>query len=197
MNLGLHQPDVSVIWDLAPHDLSILSYWLGTMPTEITAMTRSCVLPNTPDVAFLNMRYESGTIAHLELAWLSPVKLRRTSLVGSEKMIVYEDGTLSIDFEKIGFSKWSISIDYKEIISCTNNNGETLDIRYKRIADNIRSIDLKKYTKDQQQFLLETFQRYYGRYLAAVEFRKQMPLNNQAPAEIAASDIKPSDQTDL
>jgi predicted dehydrogenase len=91
VNLGLHQPDVSVIWDLAPHDLSILSYWLGTMPTEITALTRSCVLPNTPDVAFLNMRYESGTIAHLELSWLSPVKLRRTSLVGSEKMIVYDD----------------------------------------------------------------------------------------------------------
>ncbi len=91
VNLGLHQPDVSVIWDLAPHDLSILSYWLGKMPTEITAMTRSCVLPNTPDVVFMNMRYDTGTIAHLELSWLSPVKLRRTSLVGSEKMIIYDD----------------------------------------------------------------------------------------------------------
>ena len=91
VNLGLHQPDVSVIWDLAPHDLSILSFWLGQMPTEVSAMARSCVLPATPDVAFVNMRYSSGTIAHLELSWLSPVKLRRTSIVGSEKMVVYDD----------------------------------------------------------------------------------------------------------
>jgi predicted dehydrogenase len=91
VNLGLHQPDVSVVWDLAPHDLSILSFWLGGMPTEVTAVTRNCVLPDTPDVAFVNMRYDSGTIAHLELSWLSPVKLRRTSIVGSEKMVVYDD----------------------------------------------------------------------------------------------------------
>jgi predicted dehydrogenase len=91
VNLGLHQPDVSVVWDLAPHDLSILSFWLGQVPVEISAMTRSCVLPDTPDVAFVNMRYDSGTIAHLELSWLSPVKLRRTSIVGSEKMVVYDD----------------------------------------------------------------------------------------------------------
>ena len=54
-------------------------------------MTRSCVLPNSPDVAFMNMRYDTGTIAHLELSWLSPVKLRRTAIVGSEKMLVYDD----------------------------------------------------------------------------------------------------------
>jgi predicted dehydrogenase len=91
VNLGLHQPDVSVVWDLAPHDLSILSFWLGQMPVEISAMARTCVLPSTPDVAFVNMRYASGIVAHLELSWLSPVKLRRTSIVGSQKMVVYDD----------------------------------------------------------------------------------------------------------
>jgi predicted dehydrogenase len=91
VNLGLHQPDVSVVWDLAPHDLSILSFWLGGMPTEVSAFSRSCVLPETPDVAFVNLRFGAGTIAHLELSWLSPVKLRRTSIVGSEKMVVYDD----------------------------------------------------------------------------------------------------------
>jgi predicted dehydrogenase len=91
VNLGLHQPDVSVVWDLAPHDLSILNYWLGGMPKEVAAFTRSCVFPDTPDVAFINLRFETGTIAHLELSWLSPVKLRRTSIVGSEKMVVYDD----------------------------------------------------------------------------------------------------------
>lgn len=91
VNLGLHQADVSVIWDLAPHDLSILGFWLGRSPVEVSAMTRSCLFPDSPDVAFVNLRYETGTIAHLELSWLSPVKLRRTSIVGSKKMIVYDD----------------------------------------------------------------------------------------------------------
>ncbi len=91
VNLGLHQSDVSVIWDLAPHDFSILGYWLGEMPAEISAVMRSCVLPDIPDVAFLNLRFRTGTIAHLELSWLSPVKLRRTVIVGSRKMLVYDD----------------------------------------------------------------------------------------------------------
>ena len=91
VNLGLHQPDVSVVWDLAPHDLSILNFWLGGMPTEVSAVSRSCVLPESPDVAFVNLRFGEGTIAHLELSWLSPVKLRRTSIVGSEKMVIYDD----------------------------------------------------------------------------------------------------------
>lgn len=91
VNLGLHQPDVSVVWDLAPHDLSILNFWLGAMPTEVSALSRSCVLPTSPDVAFVNLRFGETTIAHLELSWLSPVKLRRTSIVGSEKMVIYDD----------------------------------------------------------------------------------------------------------
>jgi predicted dehydrogenase len=91
VNLGLHQSDVSVVWDLAPHDFSILSLWLEDVPAEVSALTRSCVFPNTPDVAFINMRYGSGAIVHLELSWLSPVKLRRTVIVGSEKMLVYDD----------------------------------------------------------------------------------------------------------
>jgi predicted dehydrogenase len=91
VNLGLHQHDASVVWDLAPHDFSILNYWLDQLPGEVSAMTRSCVLPDTSDVAFVNMQYDSGAIAHLELSWLSPVKLRRTVVVGSQKMLVYDD----------------------------------------------------------------------------------------------------------
>jgi predicted dehydrogenase len=91
VNLGLHQSDASVVWDLGPHDLSILRYWLDDVPAEVSAMTRACVLPDTPDVAFVNMRFASGTIAHLELSWLSPSKLRRTTIIGSAKMVVYDD----------------------------------------------------------------------------------------------------------
>ena len=91
VNLGLHQPDVSVVWDLGPHDFSILRYWLGELPSEVSALSRSCILPGIPDVCFINLSYASGTVAHVELSWLSPSKLRRTAIVGSEKMVVYDD----------------------------------------------------------------------------------------------------------
>jgi protoporphyrinogen oxidase/predicted dehydrogenase len=91
VNLGLHQSDVSVVWDLGPHDFSILRYWLDDTPAEVSAVSRSCVLPAVPDVAFINLRYPSGAVAHVELSWLAPSKLRRTAIVGSKKMIVYDD----------------------------------------------------------------------------------------------------------
>jgi predicted dehydrogenase len=92
VNLGLHQPDISVLWDLGPHDFSILRYWLGEVPESISAVGRDSIVDGIPDVAFLNLRYRSGVLANIEMSWLAPSKLRRTVLVGSEKMVVYEDG---------------------------------------------------------------------------------------------------------
>jgi predicted dehydrogenase len=91
VNLGLHQPDVSVAWDLAPHDFSILRHWLGHAPTTVSALSRDCIVPGTPDVAFINLEFPAGAIAHVEISWLAPSKLRRTAVVGSEKMVVYDD----------------------------------------------------------------------------------------------------------
>ena len=91
VNLGLHQADVSVVWDLGPHDFSILRYWLGESPSAVSAMSRGCIIPDSPDVAFVNLEYRSRAIAHVELSWLAPGKLRRTTIVGSRKMIVYDD----------------------------------------------------------------------------------------------------------
>jgi predicted dehydrogenase len=91
VNLGLHQPDVSVAWDLGPHDFSILRYWLGERPTTVNAVSRCCILPSVPDVAFIDLEFPSRTIAHVELSWLAPSKLRRTTVVGSRKMVVYDD----------------------------------------------------------------------------------------------------------
>jgi len=92
VNLGAHQRDVSVIWDLGPHDFSILLYWLGGPPTTIRATGRDSIVPGIADVAFVTMEFPSGVIANVELSWLAPSKLRRTVIVGSKKMIVYEDG---------------------------------------------------------------------------------------------------------
>jgi predicted dehydrogenase len=91
VNLGLHQSDASVAWDLGPHDFSILRYWLEESPDRVTALSRSCIMPGTPDVAFINLEFPSGTIAHVEIAWLAPSKLRRTTIVGSRRMVVYDD----------------------------------------------------------------------------------------------------------
>jgi predicted dehydrogenase len=91
VNLGLHQSDVSVTWDLGPHDFSILNYWLGEAPCSVSALTRGYVFPAIPDVAFIDLEFQSGTIAHVELSWLAPSKLRRTTIVGTEKMVVYDD----------------------------------------------------------------------------------------------------------
>ena len=93
VNLGLHQSDVSVIWDLGPHDFSILLYWLGEVPQTVRAVGRDSIVPGIADVAFVTLTYGSGIVANVELSWLAPSKLRRTVIVGSEKMVVYDDGT--------------------------------------------------------------------------------------------------------
>lgn len=109
VNLGLHRKDVSVVWDLAPHDLSILSYWLEETPLSVQATGRSCIGNSVPDVAFLNVRYSSGIVAQLEVSWLSPVKLRRVVIVGSKKMLLYDD-TQSVEKVKI----FDQGVDYRD-----------------------------------------------------------------------------------
>ena len=93
VNLGLHQRDVSVVWDLGPHDFSILLYWLGELPRTVRTVGRASIVEGIPDVAFVALEFSSGIVANIELSWLSPSKLRRTVIVGSEKMVVYDDGS--------------------------------------------------------------------------------------------------------
>ena len=90
VNLGIHQSGSSVIYDLAPHDLSILRYWLG-MPMFIRALGRDCIEPGVWDVAFIDLGFASGTVARIEVSWLAPTKLRRTVIAGSEAMAIYDD----------------------------------------------------------------------------------------------------------
>jgi len=91
VNLGLYQKDVDVIWDLAVHDLSILLYWLDEMPVWGSSFGRACVQKNKNDVAFIWLQFPSGVVASIEISWLSPQKMRRTSIVGSKRMVLYDD----------------------------------------------------------------------------------------------------------
>jgi predicted dehydrogenase len=91
LNLGLFRPDVNVIWDLAPHDLSILRYVLDTDPIAVRATATAYIQPNIEDVAYIHLRYADGMIAHLQLSWLHPSKVRRFTVVGDQRMAIYDD----------------------------------------------------------------------------------------------------------
>jgi predicted dehydrogenase len=91
VNLGRIQRDVSALWSLAPHDVSIMNYWLGSEPVSVTARGFSYLTPGIDDVVFVVMEYPNGVGAHLHLGWLEPRKLRLMTLVGSKKMLVYDD----------------------------------------------------------------------------------------------------------
>jgi predicted dehydrogenase len=95
VNLGIFQHDVNVLWDLAVHDLSIMDFVLGRTPTVIAA-TGMANLPGQPEsLAYLTCFFEDNLIAHFHVNWLAPVKIRRTLIGGSEKMITWDDMELS------------------------------------------------------------------------------------------------------
>jgi predicted dehydrogenase len=90
MNLGLYQQD-GVVLDLAPHDLSILLHWLGKPLVEVTANGRSVFQEGVHETAFMTMRFEGGTQANVQVSWLAPRKMRQMVVVGSQRMVQYED----------------------------------------------------------------------------------------------------------
>ncbi len=91
VGLGLFHPKLNVIWDLAPHDISVINLLTGSMPMEVAARGSACVHPDLVDVAYLNLVYPGGLTANTRMSWLDPAKTRRTTVVGSEKMVVYDD----------------------------------------------------------------------------------------------------------
>ncbi len=116
INLGLFQPDTNVIWDLATHDISILCYLLEKTPDKVSAIATSHFVPHLEDTADLNFRMKD-TSAHIHVSWLSPVKMRRTIVAGSKKMIVYDDLETS---EKIKVYDYGVSKD-KGLTKATTN----------------------------------------------------------------------------
>lgn len=95
VNLGLLQPDINVMWDLAPHDLSIIRFVLGQDPVKVSARGAIFVnkIRNLHEVAYINMHFPNGVMANLHLSWVDPVKQRTLTVVGSKKMLVYDDIT--------------------------------------------------------------------------------------------------------
>lgn len=91
INLGLFQSDTNVVWDLAPHDLSILNYFLDESPHTVVAQSNKPLINGNEHLAYVSLHYKSGLIANLHLNWLSPVKVRKTIIGGTKKMVIYDD----------------------------------------------------------------------------------------------------------
>lgn len=121
INLGLFQPDINVLWDLAPHDLSILRYLIQEEPYSVNATGVSHTNNGIENVAYMTVNYKSGIIAHFTCSWSSPVKIRMMLVGGDKKMIVFNDIEPSekIKIYDTGYSvrtdleKQRILIDYR------------------------------------------------------------------------------------
>jgi predicted dehydrogenase len=91
LNLGRVQSDVSALWSLAPHDIAIILDLMGRAPAEVSAQGSRFIGDKVEDIVFVNMKFEGGQTAHVHVSWLDPNKQRRVTVVGSERMIVYDD----------------------------------------------------------------------------------------------------------
>jgi predicted dehydrogenase len=148
VNLGLFQKDVSVLWDLGPHDLSILIYWLGEVPVRVSARGRSYHGEALEDVAFLTLEFPSGILAQVQISWLAPSKLRRTSIVGRQRMIVYDDlepvekvkvFDRGVDRQPASFGEFQLTYRSGDILSPRLDTTEPLFIECEHFLECIRT----------------------------------------------------------
>jgi predicted dehydrogenase len=189
VNLGLHQRDVSVIWDLGPHDFSILRYWLGAGPRTVAASGRDAVVPGIADVAFLSLAYASGTLANIEISWLAPSKLRRTVLVGSEKMVVYEDGAPEpvrvfdkgvVYHDPETFGEYHLSYRTGDIVSPHLESAEPLAVE---LADFAAAVRDREPRREQLELALDVVRTIEAAEASLNDSGRPVPL---APAALAA-----------
>src|SRR4030095_5030973 len=92
LNLGRIRSDIDAMWNFAPHDISIIQYWLNDQePTSVSRQGVDCIQPGVQDVVFLNLAYPDKIIANIHVSWLDPQKVRKMTVVGSRKMVMYDD----------------------------------------------------------------------------------------------------------
>lgn len=121
VNLGIIRRDENALWSFGPHDISVLSYLLDSTPADVSAVGASYLQSDIEDIVFLNMRFPAGQLAHCQLSWLDPYKVRRMTLVGSRKMVVFDD-TEAMEKVKI-YDKGVTRAEYRSY-------GESLSLRF-------------------------------------------------------------------
>lgn len=121
INLGLFQPDINVLWDLAPHDISIVNYIMNAKPIAVNAVGISHTNNNIENIAYLNLFFENNVMAHFNCSWTSPVKIRKFLIGGDKKMVVWDDmePTEKVKVYDTGYShstdeeKRKVLVDYR------------------------------------------------------------------------------------
>ena len=92
LNLGRIRPDIDALWNFAPHDISIIQYWLGDLkPLSVVRHGMDYIQPGVEDVVFMSIAYPGKIMAHIHVSWLDPQKVRKMIVVGSRKMVIYDD----------------------------------------------------------------------------------------------------------
>lgn len=149
LNLGQFQQNVDVVWDLAPHDISIFLYVLQRMPQMVSARGSACVQPGIHDVAYIELQLEGGIKTQIHVSWLDPCKVRRLTIVGDRKMAVYNDVSLA---EKVriydtgveppitdNFGEFQLSYRYGEMVAPYIPWQEPLRLQCEHFVDSVRS----------------------------------------------------------
>jgi predicted dehydrogenase len=150
LNLGIFRRDADVIWDLAPHDVSMINFILGSYPIAVSANGATCVHSELIDVAHLNLRYPTGQMAHVHISWLHPNKERRLTIVGKDKMAIYDDtaGNEKIKIYDRGvegpsyattFGEFQLSYRYGDIHIPYVTGAEPLAVECQHFASAIRT----------------------------------------------------------
>jgi predicted dehydrogenase len=148
LNLGLFQQDINVIWDLAPHEISILLYLLGKDPTRVSASGASHINPQIEDVGFITMEFPDNLVTYIQTSWLDPNKIRKMTIVGSKKMLVFDDvepiEKIKIYYKGVDapehydtFGEFQYTYRYGDIIIPMVKNTEPLKTELEHFRDSI------------------------------------------------------------
>jgi predicted dehydrogenase len=165
VNLGLFQSDLDVIWDLAPHDISILHFLLGTIPTSVQAIGEDCIFSKKNDLAYMHIQFPDNISAHLRVSWLDPQKVRQITVVGSQKMLVYND-IENIEKIKIydkgvekppytdSFAEFQCSYRYGDVVIPNIQFTEPLRVESQHFIDCIRDESMQPISSGEQGLLV-------------------------------------------
>ncbi len=152
LNLGLFQKDMNVVWDLAPHDISIIQYLMEEMPTSVNCQGNAHVTKGVEDISNMTLMFASGRYATVQTSWLDPRKVREITIVGSKRMIVYDDlqplHKITIYDQRVetpphydSFAEFQYAYHYGDVYSPYVKQDEPLKIECRHFLDCIRSGD--------------------------------------------------------
>jgi predicted dehydrogenase len=146
LNLGLFQKDINVAWDLAPHDISIILYVMGVKPVSVNCQGKAHVSPGIEDITNISLSFKNGGFATIQSSWIDPRKVREITIIGTKKMIVYDD-TEPLEKIKIydkrveapphydTFGEFQYSYHYGDILSPFVKQVEPLKVECQHFVD--------------------------------------------------------------